>query len=321
MVHQYVDRLSLPWTVDHRESYRFWLILAVIAVILLPMAIVIPGIDLPERDREQLEKLPPQLAKILVEKKEIEKPKPEPKKEEKPKEEPKPEPKKEEKPKEEPKPEPPKPKIEKPKPKPTETEVKKAREKAKKSGLLALQSELADMQNMVDTQQLAKRPQSVVKTIAATANAIDQSNVSRTSGGIAQPTDAPVETVALASREVTELEKTEDDIALEKAVAKAEAQGRQRSDSNIKQVFDKNKSSLFRLYNRALRKDPSLQGTVVLKFTIEPDGSVSDCSVVSSDLKDEDLVGKIVNRVKLINFGEQKVSAKTITFPIEFFPS
>ena len=74
----------LPWTPDARETNRFWLILSLLMVVFLSMALVIPNVDLPEKDRKQLEKLPPQLAKVILKKK-IEKKKIEKKKEEPPK--------------------------------------------------------------------------------------------------------------------------------------------------------------------------------------------------------------------------------------------
>jgi protein TonB len=45
----------------------------------------------------------------------------------------------------------------------------------------------------------------------------------------------------------------------------------------------------------------------VLKLTIEPDGSVSSCSIVSSELKDPALEAKLVERVKLFRFKAKDV--------------
>ena len=50
-----------------------------------------------------------------------------------------------------------------------------------------------------------------------------------------------------------------------------------RTDEEIQIVFDRHKAALYRLYNRELRRDPTLQGQIVLRFVIEPDGSVSLC--------------------------------------------
>ena len=58
-------------------------------------------------------------------------------------------------------------------------------------------------------------------------------------------------------------------------------------------VFDQNKGAIYALYNRALRRDPTLQGKMVLKLTIEPSGAVSLCEIVSSEIEDEELERKI----------------------------
>ena len=55
--------------------------------------------------------------------------------------------------------------------------------------------------------------------------------------------------------------------------------GLARTDEEIQIVFDRYKAALYRLYNRELRKDPTLQGQMVLRLTIEPNGSVSFCQL------------------------------------------
>jgi hypothetical protein len=98
--------------------------------------------------------------------------------------------------------------------------------------------------------------------------------------------------------------------------------GPARTDEEIQIVFDRNKASFYRLYNRELRNDPSLKGQMVLKLTIEPDGSVSMCVLQSSDMNAPDLGAQVVNRVKTINFGAKEgVQAVTIVYPIDFLPA
>src|SRR5207302_2402442 len=76
-----------------------------------------------------------------------------------------------------------------------------------------------------------------------------------------------------------------------------------RTDEEIQIVFDRYKSAFYRDYNRTLRINPTLQGKMVLRLTIEPDGSVSMCQLQSTDMDSPDLVTQVVNRVKTINFG------------------
>jgi hypothetical protein len=97
--------------------------------------------------------------------------------------------------------------------------------------------------------------------------------------------------------------------------------GAARTDEEIQIVFDRYKASLYRLYNRELRKDPALRGQMVLRLTIEPNGSVSMCALQASDMNAPELSAQIVDRVRTINFGAKDVSAITILYPIDFLPA
>jgi hypothetical protein len=94
-----------------------------------------------------------------------------------------------------------------------------------------------------------------------------------------------------------------------------------RTDEEIQIVFDRYKAALYRLYNRELRKDPTLRGQMVLRLTIEPDGRVSMCVLQASDMNAPDLSTQVVDRVKTINFGAKDVEAITIVYPIDFLPA
>jgi outer membrane biosynthesis protein TonB len=94
-----------------------------------------------------------------------------------------------------------------------------------------------------------------------------------------------------------------------------------RTDEEIQIVFDRYKSALYRLYNQELRRDPTLRGQVILKLTIEPDGSVSMCELKSSDMNAPDLTAQVVERVKGFDFGAKAVPAITILYPIDFLPA
>ena len=98
--------------------------------------------------------------------------------------------------------------------------------------------------------------------------------------------------------------------------------GASRTDEEIQIVFDRYKSAFYRLYNRELRNNPALQGKMVLRLTIEADGSVSMCTLQSTDMNAPDLATQVVNRVRKINFGAKEgVQAVTIVYPIDFLPA
>ncbi len=95
-----------------------------------------------------------------------------------------------------------------------------------------------------------------------------------------------------------------------------------RTDEEIQIVFDRHKAALYRLYNRALRANPTLQGQIVLRLTIEPDGSVSFCEVKSTDMKAPGLANDVAVRVKTFDFGAKDgIPPVTIVYPIDFLPA
>ncbi len=98
--------------------------------------------------------------------------------------------------------------------------------------------------------------------------------------------------------------------------------GPARTDEEIQIVFDRHKAALYRLYNRELRKNPTLRGQMVLRITIEPDGSVSLCELQSTDMKAPRLVEQVLSRVRTFDFGAKDgVPAITILYPIDFLPA
>jgi hypothetical protein len=95
-----------------------------------------------------------------------------------------------------------------------------------------------------------------------------------------------------------------------------------RTDEEIQIVFDRYKAALYRLYNRELRNDPTLRGQVVLRLTIEPDGTVSFCDVQASDMGAPALEQQVVDRVLTFDFGaKENIPAITILYPIDFLPA
>jgi hypothetical protein len=59
----------------------------------------------------------------------------------------------------------------------------------------------------------------------------------------------------------------------------------------------------------------------VFELTIAPWGEVTDCRIVSSELKDPELERKLVARIRMFRFADKDVEAMTTTKPIEFFPA
>ena len=311
----YYRTYALPWDLFADQDERFRDILKRVAIGVLLAAVVLSLLPVPEIDRDQEQVVPPRFAKLL-----LDKPKPPPPP---PVVQNQPEPVK-------PEPKPVEPKVEKkvevkPEPKPVDR-TEQARKKAAVAGLLPFADELADLR---DNQAVAsvKNQRNLAGAAGEAARAersLITSKAGKASGGInTAAMSRDTGGAGLAGRDTTVVSSTV--AGLESSGAGVERSGNSdrpaRSREEIEMVFDKNKGAIFALYNRALRRDGSLQGKLVLRLTIEPSGAVSLCEVVSSEIEDEELQRKLVQRVKLFRFVEKDVAPVTTTKPIDFFPA
>lgn len=301
--------LQLPWSVSEQDDKKFRRLLrnGLIAFVLL--SLMVPFLPVKEISREQKEAPPPQLARVILEKKQL--PKPEPVVQ---KIKPKPKPIKKQ---------PVKPKLKpKEKPKPVDL-VEKAKATAAVSGVLAFQDDLADMRESLnvdnfDNQQLSRGAASAAKTERAIITAkstsgsggIQVAAVSRDTGG-----------QALSGRETTKVKVPDGMNARQPGKASSQSLASTgRSDESVRRVMDKNKGAIFSIYHRALRKAPDLEGQFVFEMTIEPSGQVSKVTLISSELADEKLARKILARVRLINFGAAQASSTVVNYSFDFLP-
>jgi len=313
---------ELPWA-EHQEDRGFRWLMIIMVVLFLGAGVVFNAINLPEVVQKNLIDISPRLAKLILEKQKVKPPPPEkiiPKKEEQKK----PEKKKKEKPKEK--------KKEKPKEKKKEVKKEDARDVAKKSGLIALADELEDLRESFDLDDTLKLPQQTEgkqAAVVATSGDLLTAGAQTSSGGIQTDTlNRNIKTSELAQRQTTSVKsKIEADATkLAKASTKQKkgsgsAASAKRSADEIERVFQRNKGGIFNLYNRALRKNPSLAGKVVVELTISPTGQVTAVKVLSSELGDEALERKLVLKIKKFKFSKASVAEITVTYPIDFLPS
>jgi TonB family protein len=94
-----------------------------------------------------------------------------------------------------------------------------------------------------------------------------------------------------------------------------------RAIEDVRLVFERNKGSIYAIYNRALRDEPGLQGKVVLKLTIAPSGGITDLRIVSSELKMPDVEQKLLARIRTFDFGAKDVNEMVVNYPLDFLPS
>ncbi|MHA7924272.1 MAG: AgmX/PglI C-terminal domain-containing protein [Marinobacter sp.] len=333
-------RYGLPWNQERGERKRLLAAAVVVVPLFLAFAGYVSWIELPERDRQEQEALPPQLAKLIIEKKEppkpvLPEPEPEPPEpEEKPVEQAKPEPEPEPVPEPvvaEPEPEPePEPEVAEkpePKPEPKPEEVAKAREKAKNTGILAMGNELKKLSSLAESVKLDGPVANTAEPIARkTGDTLaSRATASAKSSGVNEEVlNREAGQVALAERQRAEVAEAERVAAVKEAARKKqqETAARTRSKEELRRTMDANKSAIYSIYNRELRRKPSLQGSITPELVIEPDGAVSSCSVVESTLNEPALESKICNRLRLVDFGARPgVDQTKIRYPIELLSS
>jgi hypothetical protein len=338
----------MPWT-KNAETERY-LRRAVLVALLFCFFFgsLIPMIELPVVDRSvEVVEIPERLAKLVKKEPLIPAPRPKPE----PKitaEEP------QELPIEKDKPQPEKPKTEKPKKAapPASEPVKvagggngkaTARKKAERVGVLAFKKTFADLMEETPIAKLGTEARLSKETPRVAGQAVAQRSLvamqakGGSSGGISN---------AAVSRNVgsgnanrlggggigrgggsgngagfSRVESSLADI-VESSRPTSDGPALGRTDEEIQIVFDRYKAALYRIYNRELRKDPTLRGKMLLKISIETNGSVSLCVVESTDLGSPELVSMIVERIKRFNFGPKEgVPQITILYPIDFLPA
>ena len=323
-------RIAMPvWTVTEEEERRFRRILRDVLIASALLCLIMPWLPVPKADRTQPEELPPRLAKALLER---EPPPPPPVVAPK-----RPEP-------EASKPEPAKPPVtEARKPEPAKApgeKIEAARRRASGVGLLAMRNELADLRGAPVAQQFEKsiKPGPGVgtgsgpgvgagKSPGLPSRSLITSNATGSSGGInTSSLSRDTGGGGLAGRSTTVVAGVMGGDGgggpgAGGTVRRGASGKASRSIEDIKLVFDRYKGSIYTIYNRALRDDPTLQGKVVVKLTISPSGQVLDCQLVSSELRSPDLERKLIVRIKQFDFGARAVDTMVVTYPIDFLPS
>lgn len=338
--------MIMPWNKDTEGESRFRRAVLIALMLCFIFGAPVPLIKVPIPDRSVIvAEIPKRLVKLVKE----ELPKPEPVRKPVPKqvqEEP-------EQPKEKPKAKPDKHKPDKP-PKsgsPAKKETKlasakgggaaAARKKAEHVGVLKFKNAFADLMNetpvaklgtearlsnkspRVKGQAVARRSLVAIQAKGGSSGGIANAGVSRNIG------NGNVGRLGGGGNGVGDGSGV-GFVRVESAIANLEESSRPlsdgiaagRTDEEIQIVFDRYKAALYRIYNRELRKDPTLRGKILMRIGIETNGSVSMCKVESTDLASPELVAKIVERIKRFNFGPKEGVPKiTILYPIDFLPA
>ncbi len=312
----------MPWSRGCEEDERFRRSLASSLAASVAVAVLVASIAIPVVKRETVNELPERMAKLVRQERQLPPPPPpvqQPDEPEIPQELPEPDPEVVEPPEEVPE------TIAEPM---LAAETPDTKEQVKSKGILAFRDSFASRADLRPSAELGSqarvraagedavgRPERMMVTTSApgSSGGINLSNISRDLGGGGGAGLEGVEVGRVASA-------IGGGGGSDRPLAGGSLAG--RTDEEIQIVFDRYKAALYRLYNRELRKNPTLRGQMVLRLTIEPDGSVSLCQLHSSDMDAPALGSQVVQRVKTFDFGAKDgIVAMTIIYPIDFLPS
>lgn len=96
-----------------------------------------------------------------------------------------------------------------------------------------------------------------------------------------------------------------------------------RTLEEIQLAFEAQKLAFFALFRRATR-DGGLPGggAVVVSLTVSPRGQVTDCRIVSSSIRDPQVLAQLLEQVRGLRFESKNVPVFTYSaYPIMFIPS
>lgn len=314
-------KLALDWHPEDVDDRSFYLITIIVLFLSCAFAISISLIEVPPQERRERAVVPDRIAKFISQKEKLPAPQPLVRPKPAPKLVPKVEPK---------------PVIERKRPsevekKPLTETQKKARESAEQSGLLALSNELVDLMDTSEVSSmvagnLSKDPAGT-QVISGHDSRVITAGVAQGGGGVDSGRyGSGISATELAARDVARVESelfAGDANAAKKAGAgKVQARSPNgRSEEDVTIVFDRNKGSLYSLYERERRKTPGLQGKIVLQITIAPDGRVTQVRIISSELNSPALEARLISRIKQFKFEPGTQDTVTVTYPIEFLPT
>lgn len=298
--------LDLPWQVDEQREKAFKDMLKRILIPLLLLFIIVPFLPKVDLDYITDQDLPVR-TQILLDP--IVEPEPEPVPQ----------------PKEKPKPVAPAPAAQ---PQstaqsPRENELKKS--VSESQGLSELSRQLNAARSSVNVASMKKKNLSETdggKVAAAERSRLGEDLTTRSSSTVVNDT--------VMQGEMTEL-SAHQSAAVEGLVTSDSPSGGQKSHlsnrvgqrdmESIRRTLEQAKGNVYALYQRALQENPGLTGEFTFELVIEPNGSISNLTLLVSELGVAELERNIIARIKTVDFGAKDVPPTVVEYRFVFLPS
>jgi hypothetical protein len=197
---------------------------------------------------------------------------------------------------------------------------------ARAQGLSELSQQLNSLRGNVDVAKMRNKnvSESTIGTYATSDKTVlGAETAARKSGGI-QVNDAAMkgDSIALATHYSTNVEGVIGGDALDGSqLSELSGQAGKRDMESIRRTLEQVKSNVYSLYQQSLLDNPDLAGKFTFKIVIQPDGSISDLRLISSELGIKKLESDILARIKRVNFGAKDVLPTTVEYKFVFLPS
>lgn len=307
----------MPWESEPGQEKKLLSGVLIAMVIVLLFAVLVSNIELPPAEKEQI---PERFAQLIIAKQQ---PKIKPPVVEKAQPEAEPEPQKQDEP--EKKPQPAAEQKKRPPLPAADERTQKAREVAAQTGILKNVAALESLQSMglgdsfsAESLPMISSAQSKRKVYVGADFEVDLA-----AKGGAIDTDkylvADKVGVDLGERQTAAIKGKKIQATAKNMPSSSAPKSHGRSNQQIYLANQRIKGSLDRIYNRARRTNPSLQGVIKFKISINSAGKVSAASIISSSINDSALEKQLLDRIKLMaNYGAG--IAETIQFSISFTP-
>lgn len=88
----------------------------------------------------------------------------------------------------------------------------------------------------------------------------------------------------------------------------------------IARVVEQYKNGLIYLYNKELRANPTLKGTISVEFSIDSTGKVVETRIISTTMDHAPLEQALASRIKMWKFPHLYDGIIIVTYPFVFFP-
>jgi len=91
-----------------------------------------------------------------------------------------------------------------------------------------------------------------------------------------------------------------------------------RDNNAVNAVVSSHRSSIRMSYEKFLRRDPSLEGKITVRFTIAASGIITEISIIDNSTMNRELENEIVRKIRMWRFEAIPEGDVTVTYPFIF---